>query len=287
MITEYRALRASVLKIWARQGGGTAAGRPDGPHPLQRGDRPGDRRVGRPLHAPDQHRRGAVHRHPGARHPQSAGHHPHERRSAGAHRASSRAKAAAPIVNAAARIKAIIEQVVDFTRGQSDGVMPVEPACPATSPSNWPRWCSETQVRHPEPYACGFDCAGEFDGSVGRRTHGAAAVEPARERPSLRRAPKSEVTREDVVARRRGVFLRAQRRAADPRAASASGSSGRWSAGYSSTRTASRREPERAGPRPLHLPRDRPLARRHAAAGVRAKPTGTTFTVARCRARSG
>jgi signal transduction histidine kinase len=58
------------------------------------------------------------------------------------------AKAAEPINNATRRIKGIVELVVDFSRAQSDGVMPIHPV-----PGNLERIFSavveESRVRHP------------------------------------------------------------------------------------------------------------------------------------------
>jgi signal transduction histidine kinase len=71
-------------------------------------------------------------------------------------------KAAAPIINAATRIKAIVEQVVDFTRGQSDGVMPIA-RVPGNLAQQLAKVVQETHVRHPAR-CVRLETAGDFEG---------------------------------------------------------------------------------------------------------------------------
>lgn len=148
MITEYRALRASVLRIWAKSGGGAAAG---DLADLTRFNEAIDQSIA-----------------------ESVGRYTHQTKSAtdlfigilghdirnplGTIVLSAEAlvrsgqltrEAAAPISNAAVRIKGIIEQVVDFTRAQSEGVMPVTRA-PGDLAEQIAKVVQETRVRHPE-----------------------------------------------------------------------------------------------------------------------------------------
>jgi signal transduction histidine kinase len=161
MITEYRALRASVLKIWARQGGGTA---PEDLTDLTRFNEAIDQAIAESVGRYTHQTSTAAELFIGI-----LGH--DIRNPLGTILMSSEVlvrsgqltpKAAAPIVNAAARIKAIIEQVVDFTRGQSDGVMPVE-RVPGNLAEQLAKVIQETQVRHPAR-TVRMETAGEFDG---------------------------------------------------------------------------------------------------------------------------
>ena len=73
------------------------------------------------------------------------------------------AKAAEPIVNSAKRINSVIELVVDFSRAQTDGVMPV-----ARSPGNlaeqFSKVVEETLVRHPDAHLR-LEADGNFEGN--------------------------------------------------------------------------------------------------------------------------
>jgi signal transduction histidine kinase len=162
MITEYRALRASVLKIWAKAGGGTS---PGDLIDLTRFNEAIDQSIA-----------------------ESVGRYTHQTSTATelfigilghdirnplstiltssevlVRTGQLTAKAAAPITNAAIRIKAIIEQVVDFTRAQSDGVMPVH-RVPGNLAEQLAKVMQETQVRHPAR-TLRLECSGEFNGS--------------------------------------------------------------------------------------------------------------------------
>ena len=70
--------------------------------------------------------------------------------------------AAAPIVNAAVRIRGLIEEVLDFTRAQSDGVMPLQ-RTPGDLAVQLGKIVQETQVRHPER-TIRVESAGNFAG---------------------------------------------------------------------------------------------------------------------------
>jgi signal transduction histidine kinase len=164
MITEYRALRASVLKIWARQGGGTA---PEDLTDLTRFNEAIDQAIAESVGRYTRQTSTAAELFIGI-----LGH--DIRNPLGTILMSSEVlvrtgqltpKSAAPIQNAAARIKAIVEQVVDFTRGQSDGVMPVD-RVPGDLAEQLAKVVQETQVRHPgrtlRLHASG-DFAGRWD----------------------------------------------------------------------------------------------------------------------------
>ncbi|MEJ8835940.1 sensor histidine kinase [Ramlibacter sp. AN1133] len=148
MITEYRALRASVLKIWAHHGGGAG---PEDLADLTRFNEAIDQAIAESV--------GRYTRQTGTSAELFIGILGHDIRNplgtimmsaAGLVRSGKlSAAAAAPIVNAASRIKAIIEQVVDFTRAQADGVMPIERQ-PGDLAAQLAKVVEETQVRHPK-----------------------------------------------------------------------------------------------------------------------------------------
>jgi signal transduction histidine kinase len=147
MITEYRALRASVLKIWAKAGGGTAAADLTD---LTRFNEAIDQSIAESVGRYTRQTKTATDlfigilghdiRNPLGTIVFSA---EHLVRSGQLTRT-----AAAPIANAAVRIKGIIEQVVDFTRAQSDGVMPIVRS-PGNLAEQVAKIVQETQVRHP------------------------------------------------------------------------------------------------------------------------------------------
>jgi signal transduction histidine kinase len=162
MITEYRALRASVLKIWAKAGGGTA---PGDLVDLTRFNEAIDQSIAESV--------GRYTRQTGTAAELFIGILGHDiRNPLGTILMSNEmlvrtgrlsAKEAAPITNAAVRIKGIIEQVVDFTRGQADGVMPLQRA-PGNLAEQLAKVMQETQVRHPARILR-LECSGEFNGS--------------------------------------------------------------------------------------------------------------------------
>jgi signal transduction histidine kinase len=155
-------LRASVLKIWARQGGGTG---PEDMMDLTRFNEAIDQAIAESVGRYTHQTSTAAELFIGI-----LGH--DIRNPLGTILMSSEvlvrsgkltSEAAAPIVNAAGRIKAIIEQVVDFTRGQSDGVMPIERK-PGNLAEQLAKVVQETQVRHPAR-TVRLESSGEFHGS--------------------------------------------------------------------------------------------------------------------------
>lgn len=162
MITEYRALRASVLKIWARHGGGT---QPDDLTDLTRFNEAIDQAIAESVGRYTRQTSGSMELFIGI-----LGH--DIRNPLGTIMMSAEVlqrtgqltpAAAAPIVNAARRIKSIIEQVVDFTRAQADGVMPIDRA-PGDLAEQVSKVVQETQVRHPVRKIA-LEASGDFSGS--------------------------------------------------------------------------------------------------------------------------
>jgi signal transduction histidine kinase len=162
MITEYRALRASVLKIWGRQGGGTG---PDDLTDLTRFNEAIDQAIAESV--------ARYTRQTGTSAELFIGILGHDIRNplgtimmctAGLVRSGKlSAEAAAPINNAATRIKGIIEQVVDFTRAQAEGVMPIE-RVPGNLAEQLAKVMEETRVRHPTRILR-LESPGDFQGS--------------------------------------------------------------------------------------------------------------------------
>jgi signal transduction histidine kinase len=162
MITEYRALRASVLKIWAQQGGGTG---PEDLTDLTRFNEAIDQAIAESVVRYTRQTRRSAELFIGI-----LGH--DIRNPLGTILMSAEGlvrsgkltlAAAAPINNAAARIKAIIEQVLDFTRAQASGVMPIL-RLPGDLSQQLGKVVEETQVRHPTRILR-LESAGDFDGS--------------------------------------------------------------------------------------------------------------------------
>jgi signal transduction histidine kinase len=162
MITEYRALRASVLKLWARHGGGT---RPEDLTDLTRFNEAIDQAIAESI--------GRYTKQTGTSAELFIGILGHDIRNplgtilmsvAGLVRSGKLSEAAAaPINNAATRIKAIIEQVVDFTRAQADGVMPIVRK-PGDLAQQLAKVVEETQVRRPARKVR-MEASGDFQGS--------------------------------------------------------------------------------------------------------------------------
>lgn len=73
------------------------------------------------------------------------------------------ASAAQPIINSVVRINSVIEHVVDFTRAQSEGVMPIVPK-PGNLITQFSKILEETRVRNPHSILR-LDSSGNFDGS--------------------------------------------------------------------------------------------------------------------------
>lgn len=162
LITEYRALRASVLKIWTKQGGGST---PDDLADLTRFNEAIDQSIAESVGRYTRQTRSATELFIGI-----LGH--DIRNPLGTILMSSEVlvrsgqltrEAATPIQNAATRIRGIIEQVVDFTRAQTDGVMPIV-RVPGNLATDIFRVVQETQVRHPTR-TLRLESSGNFDGS--------------------------------------------------------------------------------------------------------------------------
>jgi signal transduction histidine kinase len=162
MITEYRALRASVLKIWAGQGGGAT---PDDLTDLTRFNEAIDQAIAESVGRYTRQTKTATDlfigilghdiRNPLGTIVMSAEYLVRSGQLA--------ARTAAPIMNAAVRIGGIIEQVVDFTRAQADGAMPIL-RLPGNLADQLMKVVQETQVRHPSR-TVRLECSGDFDGN--------------------------------------------------------------------------------------------------------------------------
>lgn len=162
MITEYRALRASVLKIWAGQGGGAT---PQDLTDLTRFNEAIDQAIAESVGRYTRQTKSATDlfigilghdiRNPLGTIVMSAEYLVRSGQLAGG--------TAAPIMNAAARIGCIIEQVVDFTRAQADGAMPIL-RLPGNLADQLAKVVQETQVRHPSRILR-MESSGDFDGS--------------------------------------------------------------------------------------------------------------------------
>lgn len=163
MITEYRALRASVLKIWLAQGGGAT---PQDLTDLTRFNEAIDQAIAESVGRYTGQTKSATDlfigvlghdiRNPLATISMSAEYLVRSGQlSAGA---------AAPIMNAAVRIGSIIEQVVDFTRAQADGQMPIL-RLPGNLADQLAKVVQETQVRQPLRTVRMEATAGDFEGS--------------------------------------------------------------------------------------------------------------------------
>jgi signal transduction histidine kinase len=162
MITEYRALRASVLKIWAKAGG---VGTPEDLRDLTRFNEAIDQAIAESVGRYTRQTKAATDLFIGI-----LGH--DIRNPLGTIvisaeylvRSGQLSKgAAAPIKNAAARIHGIIEQVVDFTRAQNEGVMPIL-RLPGDLEDQVAKVVQETQVRHPAR-TVRLESAGDFQGN--------------------------------------------------------------------------------------------------------------------------
>ena len=162
MITEYRALRASVLKIWSAAGGGATR---EDMRDLTRFNEAIDQAIAESVARYTRQTRKATELFIGI-----LGHdirNPLGTILLGAEvlirSGQLSATAAAPIVNSAVRINSIIEQVVDFTRAQSEGVMPIV-RTPGNLADQIFKVVQETQVRYPAR-TLQLRSAGNFDGS--------------------------------------------------------------------------------------------------------------------------
>ena len=162
MITEYRALRASVLKIWSSAGGGTE---PEDLRDLTRFNEAIDQSIAESVGRYTRQTKKSTDLFIGI-----LGH--DIRNPLGTIMMSAEvlirsgqlsAKAAAPIMNSAMRINSIIEQVVDFTRAQADGVMPIV-RTPGNLADQLFKVVQETQIRYPTR-VLQLRSVGNFDGS--------------------------------------------------------------------------------------------------------------------------
>ncbi|MDB5750802.1 MAG: hypothetical protein JWP65_1223 [Ramlibacter sp.] len=162
MITEYRALRASVLKLWTEAGGGTSAG---DMRDLTRFNEAIDQSIAESVGRYTRQTSKATDLFIGI-----LGH--DIRNPLGTILMSAEvlirtgqltAKAAAPILNSARRINSIIEQVVDFTRAEADGVMPIT-RTPGNLADQLDKVVQETQIRHPTR-TLQVRSVGSFEGS--------------------------------------------------------------------------------------------------------------------------
>ncbi|MGV3569694.1 MAG: ATP-binding protein [Ramlibacter sp.] len=147
MITEYRALRASVLKLWTRAGAGTE---PRDMEDLTRFNESIDQSIAESVGRYTRQTKKSTDLFIGI-----LGH--DIRNPLGTIMMAAEvltrtgqltAQAAAPIVNSAVRINSIIEQVVDFTRAQAEGVMPIV-RTPGNLADQLFKVVQETQIRHP------------------------------------------------------------------------------------------------------------------------------------------
>ena len=162
MITEYRALRASVLRIWTNAGGGTSA---RDLRDLTRFNEAVDQSIAESvIRYTDQTRRstdlfigilGHDIRNPLGTIVMSM--------EVLVRSGQLNARAAEPIVNSAVRINSIIEQVVDFARAQADGLMPIQRR-PGNLALQLLKVVQETQVRYPGR-TLKLEQSGNFDGS--------------------------------------------------------------------------------------------------------------------------
>jgi signal transduction histidine kinase len=161
MITEYRALRASVVKIWSAHGGGVA---PEDLTDLTRFNEAIDQAIAESVARYAGQTKTATDLFIGI-----LGH--DIRNPLGTILMSAEyltrsgqlsPGAAAPIVNAAKRIRSIIEQVVDFTRAQTDGSMPIL-RLPGNLADHLAKVVQETQVRHPAR-TLRLESSGDFEG---------------------------------------------------------------------------------------------------------------------------
>lgn len=162
MITEYRALRASVLKIWTLEGGGaTAADLAD----ITRFNEAIDQAIAESVARYTRQTRKATELFIGI-----LGHDIRDPLGTIVMSADCLVRsgqlapvAAAPIVNAAVRIRNIVEQVVDFSRAQADGVMPIERA-PGDLGQQLSKVVAETRVRHADRIVR-LESEGDFAGT--------------------------------------------------------------------------------------------------------------------------
>jgi signal transduction histidine kinase len=162
MITEYRALRANVVRLWLKSGGETAY--QDDLQDLIRFNEAIDQAIAESVaRYTDQTKRstdlfigilGHDIRNPLGTISMSA---QYLVRSG-----QLTASAAETIINSVVRINSVIEHVVDFTRAQSEGVMPINPK-PGNLVTQFFKIVEETRVRNPHSILQ-LQSTGNFDG---------------------------------------------------------------------------------------------------------------------------
>ncbi len=161
LITEYRALRASVLRLWAKQGDSDAGN----VEQLMRFNEGIDQAIAESVERFSENTKKTNDLFIGIlghdiRNPLNT-----IRLSATYLVRSGQLskKAATPIENCVERINGLIEQLVDFTRAQSNGVMPIDRK-PGNLEAQLRKIMEETKVRHPECDLV-FKSVGHFEGS--------------------------------------------------------------------------------------------------------------------------
>ena len=162
MITEYRALRASVLRLWSKYSDGSSYR--DDLRDLNRFNEAVDQAITESVTRYSRNVKQSTDLFVGI-----LGH--DIRNPLGTISLSTQhlvrsgqlsAKAAEKILNSVARINSVIEHVVDFTRAQSHGVMPVNPQ-PGNLADQFYKVVEETRVRHPDR-VLRLEPNGNFDG---------------------------------------------------------------------------------------------------------------------------
>jgi signal transduction histidine kinase len=149
MITEYRALRASVLRLWARHmGGGNSEA--DNLEQLTRFNEAIDQALSESVSRYTEQVRQYTNLFMGMlghdiRNPLGS---IHLSAQLLMHKGILAKQDAAPIVNGVKRIQDIVELIVDFSRAQADGTMPVH-VTPGTLEEVFESVVAETRVRHP------------------------------------------------------------------------------------------------------------------------------------------
>lgn len=163
MITEYRALRASVVRLWQKAGG--EAVHQDDLRDLTRFNEAIDQAIAESVARYTEQTKRSTDLFIGI-----LGH--DIRNPLGTISMSAQylvrsgqltASAAETIINSVVRINSVIEHVVDFTRAQSEGVMPINPK-PGNLVTQFSKIVEETRVRNPRSIIR-LDSTGNFDGS--------------------------------------------------------------------------------------------------------------------------
>ncbi|GAB3479305.1 sensor histidine kinase [Polaromonas eurypsychrophila] len=162
MITEYRAFRTSVVRLWLAAGGGRD--QPRDMEDLVRFHEAMDQAIAESVaRYTDQTRKstelfigilGHDIRNPLGTISMSAQYLVRSGKLA--------ASAAETIINSVVRINSVIEHVVDFTRVQSEGMMPIKPV-PGDLASQFAKVLAETRVRYPRSLLR-LESAGNFEG---------------------------------------------------------------------------------------------------------------------------